>query len=334
MTNNCWPSRAPKKSSPESRDSTSKWAESEKRPYKGQKPIRRHRHMNTLSPVHAEWTSGCEFTFTLKKNVKFFQKPLTERDRGKSLSDTRNSLRIQIFKCNARKPSRKKTQEILPEASVDCRKLGRRTSRQPPPCRSCGGRLRTGQLRRSAAHVATMSAGRRCLLRHAEPWSPCSTMSTTGLDHLVTTTTKHKPVRALSQKATELFLLLLLLGWRPREEEGEGASVDSLTCRAGQKRHGQQRHWGSHVTDRLPLPAAPARSGRRAALHKTSSVPVGLSSFRQPPPSRRCAFSAMRTLCCSWRSLRRLADVAPSRSPSVATAEQNQKECAQRQGHP
>ena len=31
--------------------------------------------------------------------------------------------------------------------------VGRHTFRQPPPCRSCGGRLRTGPLRRSAAHV-------------------------------------------------------------------------------------------------------------------------------------------------------------------------------------
>ena len=37
--------------------------------------------------------------------------------------------------------------------------VGRRALLQPPPCRSCGGRLRTGPLRRSAAHVATMSAG-------------------------------------------------------------------------------------------------------------------------------------------------------------------------------
>ncbi len=47
-----------------------------------------------------------------------------------------------------------------------------------------------------------------------------------------------------------LLLLLLRLGKQRREEEGEGASVDCLTCRAGQKRNGQQRHWGSHVTDR------------------------------------------------------------------------------------
>ena len=37
--------------------------------------------------------------------------------------------------------------------------VGRRTLHQPPPCRSCGGRLRTGPLRRSAAHVATMVCG-------------------------------------------------------------------------------------------------------------------------------------------------------------------------------
>ena len=37
--------------------------------------------------------------------------------------------------------------------------LGRRTFHQPPPCRSCGGRQRRGKLRRSAAHVSTMSAG-------------------------------------------------------------------------------------------------------------------------------------------------------------------------------
>ena len=36
--------------------------------------------------------------------------------------------------------------------------VGRRTFRQPPPCRSCGERLRTRPLRRSAAHVAAMSA--------------------------------------------------------------------------------------------------------------------------------------------------------------------------------
>ena len=35
--------------------------------------------------------------------------------------------------------------------------VGRRTFHEPPPCRSCGGRLRTGPLRRSAAHVSTMS---------------------------------------------------------------------------------------------------------------------------------------------------------------------------------
>ena len=35
----------------------------------------------------------------------------------------------------------------------------RRTFHQQPPCRSCGGRLRTRPLRRSAAHVATISAG-------------------------------------------------------------------------------------------------------------------------------------------------------------------------------
>ena len=36
--------------------------------------------------------------------------------------------------------------------------VGRRTFHQPPHCRSGGGRLRTGPLRRSAAHVSTMSA--------------------------------------------------------------------------------------------------------------------------------------------------------------------------------
>ena len=42
-----------------------------------------------------------------------------------------------------------------------------------------------------------------------------------------------------------LLLLLLLHGKRLLEEEGEGSAVDCLTCRAG-----QQRRWGSHVTDR------------------------------------------------------------------------------------
>ena len=32
--------------------------------------------------------------------------------------------------------------------------VGRRTFHQTPPCQSCGGRLRTGPLRRSAAHVS------------------------------------------------------------------------------------------------------------------------------------------------------------------------------------
>ena len=47
-----------------------------------------------------------------------------------------------------------------------------------------------------------------------------------------------------------LPLLLLLHGKRLLEEEGEGSVVHCLTYRAGQKRHGQQQHWGSHVTDR------------------------------------------------------------------------------------
>ena len=37
--------------------------------------------------------------------------------------------------------------------------VGRSNSLQPPPCRICGGRLRTGPSRRSSARVATTSAG-------------------------------------------------------------------------------------------------------------------------------------------------------------------------------
>ena len=53
--------------------------------------------------------------------------------------------------------------------------------------------------------------------------------------------------------------------------------------RAGKKQHGQERHWGSHVTDHdCPLPAAPAPSGRRApAPRSLSSVPVGLTAVMQ-----------------------------------------------------
>ena len=56
--------------------------------------------------------------------------------------------------------------------------VGRSTFHQPPPCRSCGGRLRTGTLRRSAAHVATTSAGvaafsgKRSRDRHAATCRP------------------------------------------------------------------------------------------------------------------------------------------------------------------
>ena len=56
--------------------------------------------------------------------------------------------------------------------------VGRRTLHQPPPCPSCGGRLRTGPLRRSAAHFATMSASvaafaaRRRRVRHAATCRP------------------------------------------------------------------------------------------------------------------------------------------------------------------
>ena len=60
-----------------------------------------------------------------------------------------------------------------------------------------------------------------------------------------------EPLQRLPHLLPPLLLLLLLLhGKRLLEEEGEGSAVDCLTCRVGQKRHGQQRCWGSHVTDR------------------------------------------------------------------------------------
>ena len=82
--------------------------------------------------------------------------------------------------------------------------VGRRALLQPPPCRSCGGRLRRGPLRRSAAHVATMSAGvavfaaRRRRVRHAATCRPL------GLSRTVTQ----------KKRAHLLSLLLLLLFWR------------------------------------------------------------------------------------------------------------------------
>ena len=87
---------------------------------------------------------------------------------------------------------------------------------------------------------------------------------------------------------------------------------------------------------RLPAPTA-ARDPAglpTASLPCPSSVPVGLCSTRQPPPCRSCGATADRaitTLSCScrhherWRSWRLLADVAPSRSPDMATAEDNTK---------
>ena len=57
-------------------------------------------------------------------------------------------------------PAARTTPQEAPAASLPCPSsvpVGRCTSRQPPPCRSCGGRLRTGPF--SAAHVATTSAG-------------------------------------------------------------------------------------------------------------------------------------------------------------------------------
>ena len=50
----------------------------------------------------------------------------------------------------------------LPAASLPCPSsmpVDRSTFHQPPLCRNCGGRLRTGPSWRSAAHVSTMSAG-------------------------------------------------------------------------------------------------------------------------------------------------------------------------------
>ena len=64
----------------------------------------------------------------------------------------------------------------LPRPCPSSVPVGRRTFHQPPPCRSCGGRLRTGPFRRSAAHVATMSvavcAAVRRRVRHAASWQP------------------------------------------------------------------------------------------------------------------------------------------------------------------
>ena len=81
--------------------------------------------------------------------------------------------------------------------------VGRSTLLQPPPCRSCGGRLGTGPLRRSATHDATMSAGvapasasRQRHHRRQQPW-------------LSTTSTRHK--RSPKSNAHPGCALLLLL---------------------------------------------------------------------------------------------------------------------------
>ena len=64
---------------------------------------------------------------------------------------------------------------------------GRSSSRQPPPGRNYGGRLRTRPLRRSAAHVLTMSAGvapasasRQKHHRVHQTWRPLKTTQKKG----------------------------------------------------------------------------------------------------------------------------------------------------------
>ena len=85
--------------------------------------------------------------------------------------------------------------------SVFCA-AGRSTSHQPPPCRSCGGRLRTGPSRRSAAHVSTMSPGvavfaaMRSRDRHAASCQPLG----------LTTSSPRKS----NTNLVELLLLLLI----------------------------------------------------------------------------------------------------------------------------
>ena len=72
--------------------------------------------------------------------------------------------------------------------------VGRRTLHQPPPCRSCGGRLRTRPLRHSATHVANLNAGvaafsaMRSRVRHAATCRP------PGHDRTVTQKETRTPV--------------------------------------------------------------------------------------------------------------------------------------------
>ena len=96
-------------------------------------------------------------------------------------------------------------------------------------------------------------------------------------------------------------LLLLLHGKRLLEEEGAGSAVDCLTCRASQRRHGQQWRWRSHVTDRdcpclrlrLRQDARPLRRARclSQALHH------GCDAGPQRAPLRRSAAHAS-----AWRA--------------------------------
>ena len=71
----------------------------------------------------------------------------------------------------------------LPEAlSVLPVPVGCRTFHQPPPCRSCGGRLRDRDFIATLCCVGCRHHERRTIAAFsaiAEPWSPCSIMSTT-----------------------------------------------------------------------------------------------------------------------------------------------------------
>ena len=80
--------------------------------------------------------------------------------------------------------------------------VGRATFHLPPPCRSCGGRLRTGLLRRSAAHVSTKSAGVAVFSATRSRGRLAASCRPPGLDRRVT---KQK------QSATCLSLLVVLL---------------------------------------------------------------------------------------------------------------------------
>ena len=81
MTNNCWPSRAPKKKSPESPDSAPLGRVRKKGTSCAPKKKRRHRQMNTLSRVQSDWPSGSESAFT-KKMCENRPKVVTEKTRA------------------------------------------------------------------------------------------------------------------------------------------------------------------------------------------------------------------------------------------------------------